>query len=162
MLLWFTIASAAPTVTMTDDNYFRGRIEVTADPATVRALIADPVKLSQIDASGTQVEVVERQGECVVIKSVSANAIKTVEYKTRQCPTSTGVEGKLVESNAFKAYRNEYVVTPTANGTRIEYQLDMDANVMVPQFVINRATRKGVENLLSRLEQHLGAVAAPQ
>ena len=162
MLTWLAIAQAAPTVTMTDDNYFRGTIEVAADPKTVRTLHADPVAVSKIDASGTEVTVLERQGECVVIESVSANAIKTVRYKTRQCPTSTGIEGKLVEGNAFKSYRNEYIVTPTDKGSRIEYQLDLVADVMVPQFVINRATRKGVVNLLSRLEAHLGAAAAPQ
>lgn len=159
--MWFTIAMAAPSVTMTDDNYFRGTIEVAADAETVRALVADPVKVSKIDGSGTQVEVLRTDGECLIVHSVSPNALKTVRYTTRQCPTSTGVEGRLVESNAFSNYRNAFIVTATAKGARLEYQLDMDATVMVPQFVINNATRKGMVNLLTRLEEHLGAAAAP-
>lgn len=160
--MWFAVAMAAPSVEMTEDNRFRGTIEVPADVATVRTVIADPVKVSKIDGSGTEVTVLRHEGECLVIQSVTHNPLKTVRYITRQCPTDTGIEGKLVESNAFTHYRNAFVVTPTSTGSKVEYQLDMESNVMVPQFVINSATRKGMENLLSRLEEHLGAAATPR
>lgn len=148
--------AAAPVVEVGDDHAVHGELRVPLAPAAVRAKLADPAWVAKVDASGTTVTVVERRGDCVVTDNVSPNVVKTVRYRVEQCPTASGFATTLVESNAFDAYSVRWTLTPDGDGTRIAYDLACDTTLLVPQFVIDQQTRKGVLNLLTRLQAELG------
>lgn len=154
MVILLTTALAAPTVEVRDDNSVLGEVVVNSPIDVVRPKIADPLWVSKTDGGGTEVTVLADEGACLKLQHVTPNAIKTVRYITRQCPTKTGFEGTLVESDNFESYRVEWSLEARSDdSTAIRYLLDLETNMMVPQFIINRQTRKGVENLLSALEQ---------
>ncbi|MEZ4322002.1 MAG: hypothetical protein R3F61_31310 [Myxococcota bacterium] len=157
MFVWAAVA-APPEVVVNDDNSVHGEVVVPLPVDVVRAKLADPVWIASIDGSGTTVEVFERKGDCVVTDSVSPNAVKTVRYRVERCPTADGYAGKLVSSNAFDAYATRWSFAADGTGTRISYDLITETSLMVPQFVINQQTKKGVLNLLTKLQ---GALATP-
>lgn len=153
--MWFVMTSlAAPQVVVNDDHSVTGTVELKTTPDTLKSKLADPVWLAGVDGNGTQVTVLERVGDCVVTKNVSPSAIKTVTYSVKQCPTATGFVATLVESNTFNDYRMEWTFTPSDTGTKAVYELSTDTSMMVPQFIIDRSTKKGVLHMLEKLQGH--------
>ncbi len=158
-LLALPAAFAAPTVEVRDDNSVVGEVTVKSPIDAVREKVADPVWLAKTDGGGTEVTVLADEGECLKLRHVTPNAIKTVRYTTRQCPTKTGFESVLVESDNFTSYRVEWTLDAREDGsTALRYLLHFETNMMVPQFIINRQSRKGVEHLLVALEEVFGGV----
>lgn len=150
--MWFTLALAGtPNVEVTPTHAVRGTVTVGASVDQVLAKLRDPLWVSKVDASGTTVTLVSTEGPCSILDSVSVNAIKTVEYRTKHCPTADGTHGTLVSSNAFDSYQATWTVRPHPEGAELTYFLDMQTSMMVPQFIIDRTTKKSVGNLLERL-----------
>ncbi|MCB9673514.1 MAG: SRPBCC family protein [Alphaproteobacteria bacterium] len=156
--MWFVLAAWAgsPEVVVNDDHSVHGEMVVPLAPDVVREKLADPVWISQVDGSGTTVTVHEKRGDCLVTDSVSPNIVKTVRYRVERCPSATGYETKLVESNAFTAYAVKWTFTAEGGGTRVSYDLMTETSLIVPQFVIDQQTKKGVLNLLTKLQAELG------
>ena len=161
--MWWSLALAgAPNVEISPTHAVRGVVTVPASVDQVLAKLRDPLWVSRIDNSGTTVTLVEQDGVCAILDSVSVNAIKTVSYRTRHCPTASGSRSTLVSSNAFDAYLAAWTVRPHADGAELIYDLDMKTSLMVPQFVIDRTTRKSVESLLGKLQAAFTPAAAPR
>lgn len=162
-MTWWTAMALAtgPTVEITDDSTVHGEVVVAATLEHVREKMADPTWIAAVDDGGTTVEIVERSGDCVVTDSVSPSAVKTVEYRVRRCKTEDGWQGTLVSSNTFDSYEVRWRLSPEGAGTKLTYDLALSTSMMVPQFIINRQTRNGVERLLKNLHAEFSE-PAPQ
>ncbi len=153
--MWFVMSSlAAPAVVVNDDHSVTGTVEVKTTPDDLKKKLSDPRWLAEVSGGGTKVTVRGEDGSCVTTENVSPSAVKTVTYRIKQCPTSTGFVATLVESNTFNAYRMEWTIAPTDAGTKATYDLTTETSMMVPQFIIDRSTKKGVLNMLVKLEGH--------
>ncbi|MCB9684926.1 MAG: hypothetical protein H6738_15590 [Alphaproteobacteria bacterium] len=155
MLFAVSVALAAPPeVERRDDGTFVGQVVVDgADPEVVRAKLADPVWLATTTGGATQVTATEAQGTCLRTSRLTHNAIKDVVYVVDRCPTADGFAETLVSSNAFDTYTSSFSVRPDPAGARIVYTIDMKTSLMVPQFVVDQQTRKGILDMLARLQQ---------
>ena len=85
------------------------------------------------------------------MRTVSPNAFKTVRYRTKQCPTEAGWRTELVQSDSFTRYQSSWEVVPKGEGSEIRYRLALETSLMVPQWVIDRTSRKEVTSMLRHL-----------
>ncbi|MCA9491393.1 MAG: SRPBCC family protein [Myxococcales bacterium] len=155
MLLAVSVALAAPPeVERRADGAFVGQVVVEgADPDGVRAKLADPAWVATASGGATEVTATEARDGCLRTSRLTRNAIKDVVYVVDRCPTADGYAEKLVSSNAFDAYVSTWAVRPDPGGARIIYTIDMKTSLMVPQFVVDQQTRKGVIDMLDHLRQ---------
>lgn len=156
VLLALTLsAHAAPEPVRTafrDDGSVVGTVHLSLPADAVRARLADPVAVAQTAGGGTTVEIVSTEGGCTIYDSRSPSVLMTVRYRLRACPTPTGVVATLVESNAFSAYRTEWVVEPApGGGSTATYILAMQPSFWVPSSIVRGETKKGVSQLLEAL-----------
>ena len=150
--LALTLAAAAAVVTIDDDGAVTGVLETPVSVEVLRAKLGDPTWLPSVSRDGTRVSVVRRDGDCLILDSESPSVI-TVRYRTRQCPTPTGYSFALVSSDSFTSYAASWTLTPTASGTRATYRLVVVSTLWVPQAVVRRSTRAGIEQMMTNLEQ---------
>lgn len=143
---------AAPTVTIHDNGSVVGLVDLGVTPEQVQSALSDPTWLPTITGDGTRVTLQGTDGGCQLLASESPSAIMTARYETRRCPTDTGFQSTLRSSNAFKTYATSWTFTPTAQGTRATYRLDMTTSLWVPNSVVRRATRNALEDMLTQLQ----------
>lgn len=152
LALTLALAHAAPVVTIDDDGTVTGVMETPVPAELLRAKLADPTWLPTVSGDGTRVSVVQRDGDCLILDSESPSVI-TVRYRTRQCPTATGYQFTLVSSDSFTSYTATWTLQPIAAGTRATYHLEIVSSLWVPQAVVRRSTRGGIEQMMTNLEQ---------
>lgn len=152
-MMWSVVAHAAPAVVeVQPDHSVVGTVEVSRPAAEVRGRLADPAWIAAADGGGTTVTVESRAGDCLTMQSVTPSIIKTIRYRVSRCTTPTGFREELVDSDAFEAYAVEWAVTESAPGAaRIRYTIRTDTTLMVPQFVVDQQTQKGVQRMLDHL-----------
>lgn len=153
--LAMTALAGPPTVNVMDDHAIVGTLVVAVPAAQVKAKLADPIWVSKVDGGGTIVTKTGERDGCGLYDNVSPSAIKTVRYSTRYCATKTGFRTHLEASESFEAYRAEWTVTEGESGTVLRYDLKIDTNLMVPQWILDRTTKKAVGNLLAKLQTAL-------
>lgn len=160
-MFWIVTALAAPApeLIVEDDGTFVGTFVTTRAPAEVKALVGDPAWVVKTDDTGSSVTEHPSEGPCKVMTTVSPSPFKTVTYKIKYCPTDTGWSGTLIESNAMTLYSLEWRVLPKGSGSEVTYQLDLKSNLMVPRFLINRATRNHLEHMFGQVQGALDAGA---
>lgn len=151
--MWWMVAAMAvePTVSVDDQHVVTGTVRVASAPEVVRPRLGDAVWLAKVGSSGTRVTRVGASGGCTLYDNVSPNAFKTVRYRTKRCPVEDGWRVELVESDAFTAYEAQWKVVAAGEGAEIRYRLDFDTDMMVPQWVIDRTTKKEVTSMLRNL-----------
>lgn len=167
-LLLSAALAADPVAVVTDAGLVRGTVSVPVPAAVVVGQLADPGWVATLYDGGTEVSVVGPDGDCLVVDYVSPSAFLAVKYKVRHCPTRTGTQATLLESNAFSSYGTTWRVEPTAAGSNLVYELELVTTLMVPQSFVRSATRKSVQKLMEALDgwgaawagAH-GAAAAP-
>jgi hypothetical protein len=152
LLLLAHLTFAAPTVTVADDGAVTGVVDLAIPPAELRARLADPTWLPTISKDGTRVTVAGRDGDCLLVDSVSPSAIMTVSYRVRTCPTPTGYASTLVESQQFSSYATSWQFKPSAAGTQATYHIRVATSTWIPDAVVRRGVRSGIEQMLTNLE----------
>ena len=153
LTLWLGLTAAAgPPVLTTSGDALTGVVEIDASPQVIKGVLADPTSLPRISGDGTEVTILSQDGACQVLQSVSPSAFITVRYKTRRCPTSTGFQSTLIESNAFSSYDTSWVVEPSGSGSRVTYRIELVSTLWVPRGVVRRGVRNGIESFLSNMQ----------
>lgn len=151
--MWLLMAwASAPDVVIRDDHSVRGTALLATDATTARARLADPAWIASVDASGNRIELAAGAGDCKRVKTESPHPIRTVRYEVERCPTADGFVETLIASDAFDAYEARWSIASEPGGARITYTLATRTSLLVPQFVIDRQTRKGVERMLGALQ----------
>ena len=148
--------SAEPVVVIDSDNTVRGDVTVTMGVDEARAKLSDPRWISETDASGTEIVALAPQGECGVYAHTSRTAMKTIHYTVTWCPTDNGWRSDLVESDTFESYSAVWTVTEADEGARLQYSFAMKTGMVVPQFIINRSTRRAIDNMLTNVQIAMG------
>jgi hypothetical protein len=156
MLFWVAIALADPVVVVDSDNTVRGDASVTMSVADALSQLSDPRWISEVDGSGTEIVALAPRGECGVYAHTSRTALKTITYTVTWCPTENGWRSDLVESDTFESYSAAWTVTESGEGARLQYRFAMETGMMVPQFIINRSTRKAIDNMLTTVPIAMG------
>ena len=148
---------ALPTVTVRGTGDVEGVVTLPIPVETLRAKLVDPQFLPRVSGDGTTVTVAGREGDCLILDSVSPSSVVEVRYRVRRCPTATGFHIALVSSPSFDAYSTEIRLSPAGAGTELRYHLRVDPSFPVPAFVINSGTRDGIDRLLRGLEAWVAA-----
>ncbi|WP_024796765.1 SRPBCC family protein [Tomitella biformata] len=123
-------------------------IEIKATPAEVMdalAAIEDMPKWSGPHRSAT-VESRHEDGRPnrvrMVISVVGVTDEQVVEYTWNG---NESVKWSLVESTQQKTQEGGYVLTPTANGTKADFDLTIDLKIPLPGFIVKKAQKSGIE-----------------
>jgi len=162
--MWLALISwafAAPTVHVSDDGAVTGVVELSTSAADLRSRLADPTWLPTISKDGTTVTVAGRAGSCLLVDSASPNPVITVRYRTRQCPTDLGYESTLIQSDQFSEYAASWTITPTPQGSRATYVIRVKSTLWLPEAVVRRGVRTGIEQMLTNLEAWSKGARAP-
>ena len=146
----------APEVVVSDDSWIVGTMTVDAPMDEVRALVHDPVKLSEIDPTDDTVKV-EDKGACQRLTMHINHPIAPLDYVVDSCPNPTGRTEKLVSSErGMSEFAMQWKLMPDGDArTKVEYRIRTVTSLMVPQFVVNRQSRKSVETMLTKVQEHL-------
>lgn len=144
-------AALAAEVTIDDQGAVVGTLVTPVPVDTLRARLADPTWLPTVSQDGTQVAIAAREGDCVVLDSVSPSVI-TVRYRTRQCPTADGFTYTLVQSDNFSAYAASWTFAATPAGTRATYRVAVTSTLWLPDAIVRHATKSGIAQMVGRLE----------
>jgi len=157
--MWFlSPAAAAPAVVeVRADHSVVGTLTLPVTPERARERLADPVWIASIDGGGTTITVESRAGECLTMESVSPSVVKTVRYRVQRCKTATGFEETLVASDTFEAYRVQWTVEPSPGGALLRYEIATRTSLMVPQWLIDQQTQRGVQRMLDHLHAALSS-----
>jgi hypothetical protein len=151
-------AVAAPAVVeVRADHSVVGTVALPITPERLRERLADPTWIASIDGGGTTVTVESRAGDCLTMESVSPSVVKTVRYRVERCRTATGFEENLVASDTFEAYRVRWTVEPAPEGALLRYDIATRTSLMVPQWLIDQQTQRGVQRMLDHLHAALSA-----
>jgi len=154
-LIWVAapLAAAEPMVEVTD-GVVRGHVTVKASPQAAMALLADPPRVYAVSQGEGYVKVTP-DGACKLTEEYHPHPLAAVRYSLRVCPSTDSVSAELVRSDDIKVYSSLWRVTETDAGTRLDYQLDVQPDLPLPQWVVNRSTSSSVDDLLHKLAAHL-------
>ncbi len=126
----------------------RAEIEIKATPAEVMdtlAAIEDMPKWSGPHKSAT-VESRFEDGRPkrvrMVISVVGVTDEQLVDYTW---DGDSSVKWSLVESTQQKVQDGGYILTPTANGTKVEFDLTIDLKIPLPGFLVKKAQKSGID-----------------
>ncbi len=135
-----------------------GEIEIKADPAAIMATIADfstYPEWSSAHKSAT-VEESDDQGRPtrvrMMMSMVGISDEQLVDY-TRD--GEERVSWSLVESTQQRSQEGFYEFTPTAQGTQVAFELNVDLKIPVPGFLLNRAKKSALETATKGLKKRV-------
>ena len=153
---WLVLASAwgaEPVIAKSADGAIEGWVDVSAPPAEVYAVNSDPRAMARIDGSA-QVKT-EADGDCWSVHTHIDHPIASTDYQSRSCADGElAVKQTLTESRTMKYYEARFQVDERPEGSRLHYRIHVQTTLPVPQFVVDRATHKGMGRLLQRLRDH--------
>ncbi|WP_149359927.1 SRPBCC family protein [Lolliginicoccus suaedae] len=122
--------------------------EIKASPEKVMAALVDVESLPKWSSSHRKVEVRSRdeqgrpQRVWMAISTLGINDEQLVDYRF----TDDTVEWSLVEpSNQQKTQDGSYVLSPSAAGTRLTFELTVDLKIPMPGFLVKRGQKMALE-----------------
>ena len=126
-------------------------------PAQMFALIRDQETFARI-VGGIEILGRQPQGACERIDYAIPHPITTLEYTLDLCPDDheTGFQVTLIEG-PFKRYTASWAISPRGKGSGIDYRLDVVSSLFIPNFIVNRSSKKGIENMVDKLIAHDGS-----
>jgi hypothetical protein len=152
MHLWFASgAFAGPSVTVVEnDGMVRASVVVGAPYAEVLAMVRDPSETAAMSPEGT-FQVAPAAAGCFDIEFTARTWLASVWHRSLSCPTSSGMRMSLVESDTFRALSSEWAVRSLSTGTEVSYTYRADLAVPVPAWIVRRATREAIVDLMLRV-----------
>ena len=144
-----------PSVEVKDDGTVVLVTSVPAPEASVRAVLVDTAgSLASLFPDVLSVEV-EADGRCEKVHRRTRGMLRPLDLVVRRCPTERGWQEELVEHGDFEAFSSEWILTPDAGGTRVEYRARTRVDLPVPQAVVDDTVKKAglraLSNLVARL-----------
>jgi hypothetical protein len=155
--MWWIAAmalAAAPDVRVESDGTVVATVLVGAEPAAVRALLADGVDATRLspDVYGVRATPV---GDCQLLDKETRGIFRPFHLRTRRCPTAVGWSETLVGSDDFTAFRSSVEVAPAGSATRVTYRVQTSLAAPVPQAALNRSVSDSARALLDNLVRRL-------
>lgn len=147
--------AAEPTVEVKSDGTVVFVTSVPASEASVRAVLVDTAgSLASLFPEVLSVEI-QKDGTCEKVHRRTQGMFRPLDLISRRCPTERGWHEELAEVGDFEAYSAEWIVTPEASGTRIEYHARTRIDLPVPQSMVDESVKKAglraLSNLVARL-----------
>jgi len=133
-----------------------GEIEIKAEPAAIMATIADfstYPEWSSAHKSAT-VEEFDDQGRPTRVRMmmVGISDEQLVDYTW---DGEERVSWSLVESTQQRSQEGFYEFTPTAQGTQVAFELNVDLKIPVPGFLLNRAKKSALDTATKCLKKRV-------
>lgn len=126
-------------------------IFIAADPATVRAALADPLKACQLSGDVLDAKVLGKQGDCTLIQVTTRGMTSPLIYTTRRCPTTEGFTETLVQTDDFDSQASTWSLRPVSGGTQVTLEVRSEPRLPVPQRLINAAVGSSAVQTLKNL-----------
>ncbi|MCO4745157.1 MAG: hypothetical protein KC912_10235 [Proteobacteria bacterium] len=156
MLLLLSLAIAAePIVEIEDDSWISADIVLAAPIDKVAAVLSNPEEIGRID--GTVTVTAKPDEACMLTRTVVDHPIASVAYDSRVCPEGDGVWHAQLADDGLRSFESIWTVTEVSGGTRMQYRVRTQTNLMVPQWIINRSSAKSVAHTFEKLRDHLEA-----
>ena len=131
-------------------------IHIDADPRTVMDVIADIGAYPEWVSEYTETEVIEAdsEGYPTVARLVLDAAVlsDTMVLHYEWAPDRASVRWSLVSSTLLKALDGAYLLTPSAGGTDVTYELSVDLTVPMIGLLKRKAERRLTETALKDLK----------
>lgn len=148
---------AEPAVRVLEDGQtVEGTVQVALPPDQARAVLLDPWRTAQAAGSELTVEALGPAGACADYRWTVPNAIKTVSYSGRLCPTETGMVCTLLESDDMRSYRGEWWVEPQGEGSLLRYQVLSLPSFALPRPILRAVLKQEVRDMLEHMQRSLG------
>ncbi|MSP57021.1 MAG: hypothetical protein EXR69_15675 [Myxococcales bacterium] len=155
--LWAHLALAVePTApTVAGANTVSTAIFIAADPATVRAVLADPLRACHLSSDVLEATLVENHGECTLIQITTRGMTSPLTYTTRRCPSADGFVETLVQTDDFDYQASRWSLRPVSGGTQVTLEVRSEPRLPVPQRLINAAVGSSAVQTLKNLVQRV-------
>lgn len=141
--------------TIGSDDVVTTQVMVAADPAKVRAALADPVQAARYSPDVLSARVVER-GACDLVEVTTRGVSDPLTYLVKRCPNgSGGFTESLVKSDDFSRVNVEWKLVPVNGGTQVTVAILTEPNIPVPQRLISMATAKSAVTTLKNLVRRI-------
>lgn len=149
-------AQDEPDIVVQPDHKVSGAVMVRVPAAQARAMLADPVRVAEIEGGTARIRVIS-EDSCKNLHTAIAHPVANVEYTSRSCPTATGFHTKMVESESLADLEAEWTVEEVEGGTLLRYVVRTIPRIAVPQFIVDRQSKGSVKRLLQQVKVHLEA-----
>ena len=146
--------AAEPTIATSSDGTVVGRVLVDAPEAEVRELLSNPQAVRSMQPEVRAVQSTP-SGSCQVVDVKTDGPLNTLDYKALRCPTTKGWRETLLQSDDFNALETEWRLTPTPNGTQVEYRVRTELDMAVPDALVQRGVQKTVGRTLVELVKRM-------
>jgi ribosome-associated toxin RatA of RatAB toxin-antitoxin module len=136
----------------------RGEIEIQADPTAILAIIADFPTYPEWSSAHKKASVEETdvEGRPVLVRMVMSMVGITDEQLVEYTWTDQErVSWTLVESTQQRSQEGSYDLVPTAVGTNVIFEVDVEIKIPVPGFLLNRAKKSALETATKGLKKRV-------
>ncbi|MGZ4516307.1 MAG: SRPBCC family protein [Mycobacteriaceae bacterium] len=135
-----------------------GEIEIQADPTAILAIIADFPTYPEWSSAHKKasVEETDAEGRPVLVRMVMSMVGITDEQLVEYTWTDQErVSWTLVESTQQRSQEGSYDLVPTAVGTNVIFEVDVEIKIPVPGFLLNRAKKSALETATKGLKKRV-------
>lgn len=135
-----------------------GEIDVRATPAAIIATIVDFATYPEWSSAHKKavVEETDAQGRPSRVRmTVSMVGISDEQVVDYTFDGDERVSWSLVESTQQRSQEGSYVLTPTADGTHLAFELAVDLKIPVPGFLLNKAKKSALETATKGLKKRV-------
>ena len=127
------------------------QVLIQADPAAIRAALADPLTACRLSGDVLSATVLEKEGDCAVLRITTRGLSAPLTYTTRRCPTTDGFRETLVTTNDFDSQASSWKLTPVTGGTVVTLAVRSEPRLPLPQRMINAAVGSSAVQTLRNL-----------
>jgi len=135
-----------------------GEIDVKATPAAIIATIVDFSTYPEWSSAHKEAAVEETGADgrpSRVRMTMSMVGISDEQVLDYTFEGDERVSWSLVESTQQRSQEGSYVLTPTAEGTHLDFELAVDLKVPVPGFLLNKAKKSALEAATKGLKKRV-------
>ena len=135
-----------------------GEIDIKADPAAIIATIVDFPTYPEWSSAHKKAAVEETTDDGrprrvrMTMTMVGISDEQVVDYTFEG---DERVSWTLVESTQQRSQEGVYVLTPTADGTHVTFELAVDLKIPVPGFLLNKATKSALDTATKGLKKRV-------
>jgi len=147
-----TASAAEPT--KASDGSICMRVIIPASEADIRQQIDTANEANSLVGSA-KITGSEKVGDCERLTYKTPGLITSLTYTAMRCPTASGWEETLVESDSFTDNRSSWTLRPVEGGTEIDYRVRVRLNIPVGQSMIDAQIAQSLKRAIERLEERV-------
>lgn len=143
-------ADPSPPVTDSADRVTTA-VVIPADPAAVRAALADPTAACRLSTDVLSARVVATEGPCALIAVTTRGLTAPLAYTMRRCPSADGYTETLVQTDDFDQQESRWQLRAVPGGTEVTLQVRSQPRLPLPQRLINATVGSSAVQALKNL-----------